>query len=293
VEIGTSCLPAGTCHVWWAPRSAASERLAGVLGAEERARRLRYARSEDRDRYLVAHALARIVLGYLTATHPADLTFDALCVRCGGAHGKPRLHGGDLEFSISHSGERIALAVARGVPVGVNVERLVSGRDVDGLLASVLSDGESLGPDGADRAAALTAYWTRKEAVLKATGDGLSVSPAPSPSPRRTRRRPCCPGQADPKFTCTTCGQVPAMSPVWGRWRRSGSSNAMALPSSRVVRCRRGPHGAADATTRSRSPRGPHPPPLAPVYGSTSYPRPRRTPPNDTGSLISLIQRQR
>ncbi|MCO6010647.1 4'-phosphopantetheinyl transferase superfamily protein [Actinoallomurus purpureus] len=170
-------LPGGTCHVWWAPRSAASERLTAVLSPAERERRLRFVREEDRDRYLVAHALTRIVLGAVSGTPPEELAFDVTCARCGGPHGKPRLPEGGLEFSISHSGDRIALAVAPGTPVGVDVERLIESRDLDGLAAAVLADGEGLGPDGTDRAAALTTYWTRKEAVLKTTGDGLSVAP--------------------------------------------------------------------------------------------------------------------
>jgi 4'-phosphopantetheinyl transferase len=79
-----------------------------------------------------------------------------------------------LEFSLSHSGDLTVVAVARGVAVGVDVERIVDEAGVDSLARGVLSGGEEL---GAERARDLTAYWTRKEAVLKTTGDGLSVSP--------------------------------------------------------------------------------------------------------------------
>lgn len=167
-------LPEGTAQVWWGPRGCAGEHLVAVLDQAERDRRQRFLRPADAERYLVAHALARIVLGGLLGADPAGLVFEATCARCGGPHGKPRLPGSGLEFSLSHSGDLTVIAVTRGVPVGVDVERVISEANVDSLARGVLSPGEELGPD---RARDLTMYWTRKEAVLKTTGDGLSVSP--------------------------------------------------------------------------------------------------------------------
>jgi 4'-phosphopantetheinyl transferase len=167
-------LPDGTVQVWWAARQSAGEHLAAVLDEGERVRWRRFLQQADRERYLVTHALARLVLGGLTGVWPAALTFEATCVHCGGPHGKPRLPGSGLEFSLSHSGDRTVVAVTRGVPVGVDVEATIAKANVDTLCRAVLSEHERLGPD---RARDLTVYWTRKEAVLKTTGDGLTVSP--------------------------------------------------------------------------------------------------------------------
>lgn len=132
--------------------------------------------------YLSAHSLARIVVGAHLGREPADLRFVARCKSCGGPHGKPRLDepGADIELSWSHSGSRIVVAVARGVPVGVDVEQM--SRPTEGALPAevMLSSRERQvweGLSGPERDAALFRYWVRKEAVLKATGDGLAVSP--------------------------------------------------------------------------------------------------------------------
>lgn len=172
-------LPRGHCHVWWGRPVSWQRRLWEVLGPEERARHDRLRRPDDRGRYLAAHALARVVLGGYLDTSPAGLRFVARCAVCGGPHGKPRLAGvdSDIEFSLAHSGSRVCVAVAR-VAVGVDVEALSSELDLRTMPAEVLSPAERGGWSllaGADRAAGLLRYWTRKEALLKATGAGLSV----------------------------------------------------------------------------------------------------------------------
>lgn len=163
-------LPDGVCRVWWASPAAAADHLVRLLDDAERDRHRRFLRPADRDLYLTAHALTRIVLGDHLGRAPAEVGLYAECARCGGPHGKPRLRDGDLEFSLSHSGDRVGVAVTRAIPVGLDVEQEVTGRDLDSLIAVVLSPGER-----AADAREFTTYWTRKEAVLKTTGDGLSV----------------------------------------------------------------------------------------------------------------------
>ena len=168
--------------MWWA-RPAGARELLALLDSGERGRCARFDRDDDRSRYLAAHALARLVLaGHLGIPAPT-LAFEATCRQCGASdHGKPRLGaaGTGVEFSLSHSGARVVLAVARDVAVGVDVERLNRQRDFAALAPAVLSGAEQLAvaalPD-AERAAAVLRYWTRKEALLKATGDGLGVAP--------------------------------------------------------------------------------------------------------------------
>jgi 4'-phosphopantetheinyl transferase len=124
---------------------------------------------------------------------PGDITLDRTCAQCGKPHGKPRLTAsvldaadGDLELSVSHSGDRVAVAAFRGAPVGVVVEdangRTRGAEDQEALERYVLSDDEIAAyPDGADggnpeeRLRNFLVLWTRKEAVTKATGDGLRV----------------------------------------------------------------------------------------------------------------------
>jgi len=190
--------PDGTADVWWARRQDASDRLAGLLDETERRRWAAYRRPEDRERFLTGCALAKAALARYTGQHPAQVRFDRTCGRCGQPHGKPVLAGagpggpdhggpeyGGIAHSVAHSGDLVAVAVA-AAPVGVDVEQL-DGRPRppggDGgpaaLAPLVLSAAEraalaAVPADGQDRA--FLVAWTRKEAVTKATGDGLRAA---------------------------------------------------------------------------------------------------------------------
>ncbi|HEX3872720.1 MAG TPA: 4'-phosphopantetheinyl transferase superfamily protein [Solirubrobacteraceae bacterium] len=170
-------LRAGSCQVWWAHPDAASETLLDLLDDAERRRHARFLRAEDRRRFVVAHALARIVAGRQAAVRPREIRYAD-----GGSHAKPRFAGpaAGLEVSISHSAGRVVVALSRGVELGVDVERVAVAGDDRSLAESVLCPDElrelSVLPDPT-RAWAFCRYWTRKEALLKATGHGLSVEP--------------------------------------------------------------------------------------------------------------------
>ena len=182
--VSSAAPESGTAHVWWARRQDASPRLAGVLDQAEQRRWAAYRRDADRDRFLVGCALAKTVIAACTGQQPADVSFDRTCRRCGQPHGKPVINGGgDVEHSVAHSGDLVAVAVARA-PVGVDVEQLDSrayqlgGGDPEALARLVLADAEraalaAVHPSARSRA--FLVAWTRKEAVTKAKGDGLRV----------------------------------------------------------------------------------------------------------------------
>jgi 4'-phosphopantetheinyl transferase len=157
--------------VWWARPDDARPEHDELLSAEERTRRARLLSVRGRKRTTVAYALSRIVLARELDADPADLRIVRTCAHCGGRHGKPRVVGADLRFSIAHSAERVVVAVTRGAEIGVDVEQVNPDLEVSQLTADVLSPAER----GANSPAGLLTYWTRKEAVLKATGDGLHV----------------------------------------------------------------------------------------------------------------------
>jgi len=153
-----------------------------LLDEAERARLGAYRRAADRDRFLVGCALAKTVIAACTGSRPERISFDRTCRRCGRPHGKPVVAGGGPEFSVAHSGALIAVAVARD-PVGVDVEQLDGrarplGGDgaPDALARLVLAEPERAALAEVDppaRARAFLVAWARKEAVTKATGDGL------------------------------------------------------------------------------------------------------------------------
>ncbi|MGH3615843.1 MAG: 4'-phosphopantetheinyl transferase family protein [Pseudonocardia sp.] len=165
------------CTVWWAAPVDPAERpgLLDLLDEHERERFLRFHRAADRARYLAAHALVRLVLGDLLGSPPAALELDRTC-RCGQQHGKPRLLGvGAPGFSLTHAGALVGVAVRPDDAVGLDVEHVRELTDLAGMARHVQSPAELARRCGSADAPAFFTAWTRKEALLKATGDGLST----------------------------------------------------------------------------------------------------------------------
>lgn len=165
------------CTVWWARPLGDDGGLRRLLSATEARRYHAYRRSADQRRFLTGRALAKTVLAARLGVSIAEIEFDAGCPDCSKQHGPPRLPGSGLEFSLSHSGERVGLAVTDGAPVGLDVESRTRRAD-DALLAYALNETELAALDGlddAERAAEFFTYWTRKEAIMKATGRGLRI----------------------------------------------------------------------------------------------------------------------
>jgi 4'-phosphopantetheinyl transferase len=92
--------------------------LADLLNEQERARAARFAFAEDRRAYVAAHALLRAKLSERAGGAPQDWRFAAA------AHGKPHLVDPpcDLRFSLTHTRDRVAVAITEGVEIGVDVE---------------------------------------------------------------------------------------------------------------------------------------------------------------------------
>jgi 4'-phosphopantetheinyl transferase len=143
-----------------------------LLDEGERARAARFVFERDRRRFVAAHVWTRVLLARAVGRPAASLRFAV------GASGKPRLSENalDLRFNLTHAGERALVALTLGREVGIDVEEH---RSIDALdLASrVFARGEiaalaALSPS--DRLAAFYRGWTRKEAFVKARGDGLA-----------------------------------------------------------------------------------------------------------------------
>jgi 4'-phosphopantetheinyl transferase len=144
---------------------------ADMLSDDERARRGGLWDARHRAQYTVAAALLRLVAAPLTDRPAARVVVDRSCPTCDRPHGRPRLPGTGLDVSISHSGATVAVAVSAAGAVGVDVQQ-VQADSVDELSPLVLADSEA-------RHVAVArdffTYWTRKEALVKATGDGVTV----------------------------------------------------------------------------------------------------------------------
>jgi 4'-phosphopantetheinyl transferase len=161
-------------HLWVAdldPGPAeAARRFAATTGAE-RERAARFRRPRHAEHYLSAHGALRLVLADALACDPHALRIGT------GAGGKPVLEHAPLEFNLSHSGDIALIAVTLARQVGVDVEQLRPLPDLDALAARVCNERELrwiAGLANAHRERAFFALWTRKEALAKATGEGIA-----------------------------------------------------------------------------------------------------------------------
>jgi 4'-phosphopantetheinyl transferase len=151
--------------------------LQALLSRDERAKAIRFRRDGDRERYVVSHAMLRLVLSHYVGAPPAELEFAIE------AHGKPRLGPipvSNLSFNLAHSGDLALLAISRGPAVGVDLEAIRDDVDVPALARSVLSKAELrvLRAAPLERQRSLFfRSWVRKEAVLKGCGVGLALEP--------------------------------------------------------------------------------------------------------------------
>jgi 4'-phosphopantetheinyl transferase len=143
-----------------------------LLDEAERARAARFVFEHDRRRFVAAHAWTRLVLSRSFDCTPESLHFVT------GPHGKPDLanRSADVRFNLSHSGERALLAIAVGRPVGVDIEQHRAADLLD-VARRFFAPGEIDALERLDGQARLEGFfrcWTRKEALIKAMGDGLS-----------------------------------------------------------------------------------------------------------------------
>ncbi len=168
-------------HVWLlrvGEHAAALPDALSLLDTEESRRYTAFLRDRDRLSYGCAHVGLRRLLAAYTGGEPGELEFTRVtCPCCGGPHGRPALRGrGVPHFSLSHSGDLVLFAVA-GSAVGADVETLPKLEFVNDISTNLHPDEHrelSAITDGEERRAAFVRCWTRKEAYLKGTGEGLS-----------------------------------------------------------------------------------------------------------------------
>lgn len=166
-------------HVWQADLAmepAAVSDYAAWLSADERDRAARFHQARDRERFVAGRGLLRQLLGRYLQTTPEQLVFDY------NVHGKPALAApfadSGLQFNLAHSHDLALFAFTRGRAVGVDVEAVTPDLEIEPLLprictAEELAAWQALPVESQRRA--FFSLWTRKEALSKALGMGLSA----------------------------------------------------------------------------------------------------------------------
>jgi 4'-phosphopantetheinyl transferase len=145
-------------------------RAALLLSEDEQARAARFHSAVLSARFVVGRAVLREVLARYCGCAPAGLHFSY------DAHGKPALDIADFHFNLSHSEDVAVLGIARQ-PIGVDVERLRPIPDALAIARRFFSPAEVIWLAALPPAAVEPAFmllWTRKEALLKGVGKGLS-----------------------------------------------------------------------------------------------------------------------
>jgi 4'-phosphopantetheinyl transferase len=163
-------------HVWKVGlRGGASEAMYSWLSDEEQNRAARFHFGKDRESYQNAHGSLRLILGRYLDLAPAELHFGQT------DFGKPFLTNNEasgLLFNMSHSGDFALIAVTREREVGVDVEFMRDGFATDDVAEHFFSVAEIYTLTGLEphlRTHAFFNCWTRKEAYVKARGEGLSM----------------------------------------------------------------------------------------------------------------------
>lgn len=160
-------------HLWYADLDAASEfaeRLACILSEDERLRAARYVYVSDRNKFVAGRAILRTLLGRYLNNDPKSIDFSY------SDFGKPSVSGSMLKFNLSHSGSKAVYAFSLNLEVGTDIEKVRSNFNEMELAGQFFSSEEikalrSLPPSLRKRA--FFHCWARKEAFIKAQGQGL------------------------------------------------------------------------------------------------------------------------
>jgi 4'-phosphopantetheinyl transferase len=176
VPAGEPILPAigrGVVAVWnvWLGGAPHDRNARAVLSDDELARASRFVFDLHRNRFMAGRLALRELLARYLDRAPADVSFSY------SSHGKPELPGETLRFNLAHSDDLAVIGLTEQDRLGVDVERLRDLDDVDSLARRVFSPHEldvfQALPD-ASKIQGFFNGWTRKEAFVKAVGDGLS-----------------------------------------------------------------------------------------------------------------------
>lgn len=173
-------LAANEVHVWaaWlAVSGAALAKFAATLSVAEQERAARFHFEQHRRRFIAGRGLLRELLARYLQLESGRIEFAY------GAAGKPMLATNAsqtaVQFNLAHSEDLVLIAITRECPVGIDVEKVRPLKEAEELVARFFSPHEHAvfqKLTDAEKPAAFLNLWTRKEAWLKATGEGIARS---------------------------------------------------------------------------------------------------------------------
>lgn len=169
---------ANQIHIWRAHLNLSKnqrESLLGILSDDEVDRAGRFHFEKDQTRFIASRGILRQILGHYLRKNPKQIQFEY------SYYGKPRLvpesGNNTLSFNLSHSGEIALYAISRSRRIGIDIEHIKDDVDFEQIAQRFYSPGEisfleRIHDD--KRKMIFFQFWTRKEAFLKAKGEGIS-----------------------------------------------------------------------------------------------------------------------
>lgn len=171
--------PHNTIHIWMARlqvEATTLQKLSLTLSADEHTRANRYRLPMIQQRFIISRSVLRVILSRYLACSPCAITFDYT------PYGKPKLclstNAPTLHFNVAHSHNLAVYAICGTTNVGIDIEYLLNNVNIAQVAPYVLTPTEVQQLHTQPEPQHLThffRYWTRKEALVKAIGKGLSL----------------------------------------------------------------------------------------------------------------------
>jgi 4'-phosphopantetheinyl transferase len=213
----TPALSSTDIHIWGLLVDLPQDRivqLAQRLSGEEIKKSICFRFERDRKRYIARRAFLRMILGFYLDCQPREILFSY------GSYGKPMLHDSfsktSIHFNLSHSNGFALCAVTRDMEIGIDLELIKPLSDMEEIVKHFFSPNEKAAFDSIPASEKLLAFyncWTRKEAFIKAGGQGLAYALSEfdvSLAPGEPARILGISGNTDP----ATCWSVVELTPA-------------------------------------------------------------------------------
>jgi 4'-phosphopantetheinyl transferase len=146
-----------------------------ILSVDEMERATKFHFEKDRRKFIMARGALRKILGYYLTMKPQEINFEYT------SFGKPiiadKQNNDNINFNLSHSDELVLYAVTRNRKIGIDVECIRNNIDVLQVANKFFSSNEIAvlqNTDKENRHKEFFQLWTRKEALIKGLGEGIS-----------------------------------------------------------------------------------------------------------------------
>ncbi|MBN2040683.1 MAG: 4'-phosphopantetheinyl transferase superfamily protein [Spirochaetes bacterium] len=170
-------LKGNEAHIWLVEINKQVRELdyyASILTSDEKKRSSRFVFEKDRNRDIINRAVLRLLLSKYIKIDPGRINYNY------NKFNKPELShpvNNELKFNLSHSGNLIIYAFSLRREIGIDIEKKRELNDADGIISRFCSEQEKseyFSYPAEERGNIFISCWTRKEAYIKARGEGLA-----------------------------------------------------------------------------------------------------------------------